>query len=370
MAATSRSNVMVLGKQGPAGRAWCSAVHTAAALSVTLLIAVASSKTLLTKATFKRAEFDYPVLLSALSCVVTDVCIIILWGTGAVSFSVPPRGRVGMFVIVTLFTAAGMAFQNLALSSLSVAVQQALRATMPVFVIMFERILLSRTHNIWVYASLVPLLTGPLVLCFGSTGGDTALLGLIYMSLGVLASAIKVVYLYKTIKSVEQRMGMVSFLFWLDLFMLAVLAPWAVANGETSRAAGWRHRGSGVAWTVVLFVCLMGGLRAYSINLVVKYASALTKTVADICSQALTIYLSLFLFGTRASPMLHAGIAITLAGCILYAFVKMQVKAARRQSSAGASKFDASAQKSDGEEVEPLLDQSHTTDKKNTCLAV
>eukprot|EP00954_Amorphochlora_amoebiformis_P017119 1317170-Amorphochlora_amoeboformis.AAC.1 len=108
------------------------------------------------------------------------------------------------------------------------------------------------------------------------------MLGLIYMSIGVLMSALKVVYLEKVVRSVRKDMGMVSFLFWLDLLMIPILAPWAVANGEVHN---WAKKTSAVAWGFLVLVSIMGGFRAYSINLVVKYASALTKTAADIFTQ-------------------------------------------------------------------------------------
>lgn len=151
-------------------------------------------------------------------------------------------------------------------------------------------------------------------------------MGIIYMSVGIMMAALKVVYLEKVVRSVRKDMGMVSFLFWLDLFMIPILLPWAYANGELSAVQNWKKVGSEIAWSFLILVSLMGGLRAYSINLCVKYASALTKTVADIFTQAVTIYASLFIFKTASTPMLHIGIGITMFGFGLYTFVKFNEK--------------------------------------------
>merc|ERR1711998_592648 len=98
------------------------------------------------------------------------------------------------------------------------------------------------------YVALIPLVVGPLLCTVGSKGGDVTIIGLAYMSVGVLLSALKVVYIAKMFKTLEKGMGMVSFLFWLDLFMIPILAPWAVANGEIFAVAEWSMVGSGVAW--------------------------------------------------------------------------------------------------------------------------
>merc|ERR1711871_272039 len=102
-----------------------------AIFSVVFLIVIAAGKTLLTKAAFKQVEFTYPIILSGLSCLVTDLGIAAVWGTGLASYAAPKRENLGDFAIVTVMTALGMAFQNLALNLLSVALQQALRATLP-----------------------------------------------------------------------------------------------------------------------------------------------------------------------------------------------------------------------------------------------
>lgn len=293
-----------------------------ALFSVIFLITIAASKTILTKAAFKQINFSYPVILSALSCVVTCFGIVGLWGTGIADFSIPKKDKLTGFGAVTVMTALGMAFQNLALNSLSVALQQALRATLPVFVIIFERVVLGKRHNNWIYVALIPLTAGPMLCVSGSKGGDVTMIGLIYMTFGVLLSALKVVYLEKIVRSVRKDMGMVSFLFWLDLFMVPILAPWAVANGEVFEVPNWSNKTSAIAWGFLIMVSIMGGLRAYSINLTVKYASALTKTTADIFTQALTIYVSLLIFHTTASPLLHTGIAVTVAGFAFYTYIK------------------------------------------------
>uniref|UniRef100_A0A7S2TH58 Sugar phosphate transporter domain-containing protein n=1 Tax=Lotharella oceanica TaxID=641309 RepID=A0A7S2TH58_9EUKA len=313
------------------------AENSMAIFSVVFLITIAAGKTILTKAAFKQVSFAYPVILSGMSCIVTDLCILPLWGTGIASFSIPKKDKLMSFGVVTIMTALGMALQNLALNLLSVALQQALRATLPVFVVIFERIVLGKKHNGWIYVALIPLTAGPMLCVSGSRGGDITTLGLIYMSLGVLMSALKVVYLEKIVRSVRKDMGMVSFLFWLDLFMMPILAPWAVANGEVFDVTNWGQKGSAIAWGFLIMVSIMGGLRAYSINLVVKYASALTKTAADIFTQALTIYCSLVIFHTTATPLLHAGIAVTIAGFAFYTAIKYNEKQ-KKKASAKAQK--------------------------------
>jgi len=328
--------------------------NSMAIFSVVFLIGIAASKTILTKAAFKQVDFGYPIILSGMSCLVTDTAIAGLWGTGMASYAAPKSDKLWSFAVVTVMTALGMAFQNLALNMLSVALQQALRATLPVFVIVFERVILGKSHNKLIYVALIPLTLGPMLCLKGSSGADITVMGLIYMTAGVLMSALKVVYLEKVVRSVRKDMGMVSFLFWLDLFMVPILAPWAVANGEIFEVASWPQRTSAIAWGFLILVSIMGGLRAYSINMVVKHASALTKTAADIFTQALTIYVSLLIFNTEASTMLHLGIAVTVAGFGFYTAIKYNEKQKKKAKKAAIKKVV----EDNDNEVEPFLKPS------------
>lgn len=309
-----------------------------AVFAVTFLILVASGKTILTKASFANLNFDYPVVLSGLSCLVTDAGVAFLWMGRVSEYSHPKLSKMAGFCLIAVFTAAGMAFQNLALNLLSVAVQQVFRATLPVWVITLEIVILRMRHSAWIYAAIVPLVLGPCI-CIQSAGAAISVLGLVYMSLGVCFSALKVIYLYKMVKEIEHDMGMVSFLFWLDLLMVPILLPWAIINGELGMAL--TYEGGATAWALLMLVSIMGGLRAYSINLVVKYASALTKTAADVFSQAVTIYFSMWFFNTPATLQMHAGVAVTICGFVFYSYIKYQQKVAAKLAKRIADEVDA-----------------------------
>mmetsp|Transcript_27449 Transcript_27449/g.74570 ORF Transcript_27449/g.74570 Transcript_27449/m.74570 type:complete len:108 (+) Transcript_27449:1383-1706(+) len=71
-----------------------------------------------------------------------------------------------------------------------------------------------------------------------------------------------------------------------------------------------------------MVVAVMGGVRAYVQNLVLKYNSPLTLAAANILIQALTIVVSIFLFDTETSFELDCGIVVSLAGYALYTMQK------------------------------------------------
>jgi len=191
-----------------------------------------------------------------------------------------------------------------------------------VFVIVFETVMLGIMHTGELYLCLVPLIVGPMLTVSGSFEKDFTDVGFMAMLIGVALAGLKVVYLGQIVHRLKEEMDMISFLFWLDLFILPVLLPWAALNGELFTVAQWEHKLNWVAWAFLIVVSLMGGLRAYTINLTVKHSSALTKTTADIFTQALSIYSSLWIFQTAASPGLHSGIIITIAGFAIYMGLK------------------------------------------------
>eukprot|EP00954_Amorphochlora_amoebiformis_P029006 1392527-Amorphochlora_amoeboformis.AAC.2 len=133
---------------------------TIAVLSVVALVVVAVTKTLWTKAMFSTLEFHFPVTSCIISCVVTVLVLLPFFLLGGARLLPIPAKHRTMFAVITLFTTADLACMNLGLDLLSVSVQQALNATTPAAVILFELILYRKVRSVWVYLPFIPLIAG------------------------------------------------------------------------------------------------------------------------------------------------------------------------------------------------------------------
>ena len=246
---------------------------TATLLSVVFLITIASGKTLITKAIFENLDFPYPVFFSLLSCVTTAIgCVILfLLMPSVFKFTTVDKRHYKAFGMVTLLTALDMAFTNTALSLLSVALQQCFRAALPVVVTLLEKLMQGKQHNLLVHLLLIPMTLGPILVTLGSDGEDDKgvnVFGLVCQVLAVVTAATKAVTTHQLIKSVKKEMNQVCFLFWLDMAMMPILITWTCVNKELWQAFTWDGWDQAFGVSFLLGTACMGGVRAYSTNLV------------------------------------------------------------------------------------------------------
>ena len=118
----------------------------AAALSIVLYIAVAVTKTLLTKTLLLHAST--PVALSAMSCIVTCITLVPLFLLKPAMWGVLDCRKNGMgFLFVTVLVTLDLAFTNIAVSLLSVSIQQTLLATNPVATVIIESVVRRKLAN-------------------------------------------------------------------------------------------------------------------------------------------------------------------------------------------------------------------------------
>lgn len=211
------------------------------------------------------------------------------------------------------------------------------------------------------YLSLSPLIIGAVLVGLGSGSQEFNMTGTILMVIATFASSIKMVTTHSVIRQVRDEMGMVSFLFWLELAMVPILIPWAWGNGELSTVTAWDEYNEPMAWTFILVVAVIGGLRAYVQNMVLKYNSALTLAAANILIQALTILISIWVFKTSTSMEMDLGIAVSLGGYALYTMQKSMGKKSAKKSAAANKFVEVDVETADGtrtkQEQSPLLSE-------------
>eukprot|EP00469_Lotharella_globosa_P014750 CAMPEP_0167829322 /NCGR_PEP_ID=MMETSP0112_2-20121227/12079_1 /TAXON_ID=91324 /ORGANISM="Lotharella globosa, Strain CCCM811" /LENGTH=409 /DNA_ID=CAMNT_0007732971 /DNA_START=167 /DNA_END=1396 /DNA_ORIENTATION=+ len=314
-----------------------------AILSVLGLIGVAVTKTLWTKAMFFALEFHFPITTCAISCGVTLVALAPVFL--CIDLKPVPKGQYGNFVVIAGLTALDLACMNLGLDALDVSVQQALNAATPAAVIMFEMVFYKKVRSVWVYLPFIPLISGSVLTTLASgahqnspTGSGSVLTtlasgahkssptGVFFMVIAIFSGALKAITTHNFLTKLKNEMGVLSFLFWIDVVMLFFLVPTAYLFEEFQGIGNWPRALELFAWAVVISNGLFGGVRAWLVKVVLKYNTALTKVVCDIIIKAATIGLSVLIFQNTITAWMLVGIVLTLGGFSLYTFAALREK--------------------------------------------
>jgi len=278
------------------------------------------------------------------------------------------------FAVIATLTALDMGATNIAVESISVALQQTIKASLPVMVVLLEVVSQGKWHGGMVYMSMIPLTAGPVIAAFGTDVVDWSMSGALWMTVAVFAAAVKSVKLYHAIQTMRKDMGMISFLLWLELSTLVILGPWSVLNGELFSLSSFAEVRSYGTWSIICSVSLLGGLRAFATTMVLRYADPVSLASANVLIQMTTVVLSILLFSTNLSFLLVIGTVVSVGGFALFTVAKF--RAASRRNADGAALLEADELVSsdrDGAEgsaaeqaslIEPVKKTDHNTQLK------
>ena len=293
--------------------------------SLLFLVAIAVSKTLLTKYVFDHLPF--PVALSALSCTVTALFLIpILMHQGRLHLI--QRSDFFRFSLVCAAVATDLACTNVGLSVLTVAFQQSIKATLPAMTIAFETLITKRRQPARVYLVVMATCLGPLCIAMDKDWGgtDTHLVyGVIMMIVSVVAGALKYVLAHDVIKDYKSHMGVLGFTFWLEILSLALLVPWAVANGEMSALLS-EKRGLH-EWLLLIGTAAFGGVRIVAQFCFLENTSATSLATSNVAIQVGIIGLGTILFHDAITNAFLIGATITVVTSGTYAWMKSHGRA-------------------------------------------
>ena len=168
----------------------------------------------------------------------------------------------------------------------------------------------------------------------------------------VVASAAKDVLLHFKIRELKRDIGLVPTLFWLQIGMSFFMLPWTFAQGELTTVKDWEHFGSLGIWAFVLFVTLLGGVRAYTQQLVLTLDSALFLVFCNALIQTLCVFISIPAFHTSMNNELWIGSVLSILACAMYAAVRKMEKA--------KAKKEAEAKAAAGEDIEGAAEAGTT----------
>ncbi len=285
-----------------------------------------------------------------------------------------PRTRLEMpdelklAALSVLFT-INIAISNVSLEMVSVPFHQIVRSTTPVVTIFIYRVLYGRTYSRETYLSLIPIVVGVAMTCYGEF--YFTLTGFLLTNLGVVLAAAKTIAtnrimtgtlklspLETLLRMSPLAFGQALFISWASgelgramagaaAFMTAARVATEAATAAAAAAAGALETGTtapaasaasaaadaGVSPLGMAIALLGNGMLAFALNVssftANKAAGALTMTVCGNVKQCLTVLLGIMLFNVTVGFTNGLGMVVSLAGAAWYSVVELQTKKAR-----------------------------------------
>ena len=331
---------------------WSRAAFASASILVVLLyVVLAVLRTMLTKALF-NINFN-PVAFSAATAFCTCVALVPVFVFDRRQWAVPKREYLPQFLVVCALCAVNLAGTNTAVAHLSLTLQQCLVATIPAFTVVVESGYKRTLAHPAIYATILALCAGPIVMATGYSGVISPL-GVVAQMLAVAASACKSVILHALLDKARRLHRRAARARAPPPVLPSLRSPPVpqppLAGEEGPRRlrrplldrrrhpphphpVGPRQRRRLVAlvrspknpyqWAQLVGTAVLGGARFFSQLLVLKFHPASSLAVANLGMQALNMYLAIWLFGTPAlTPHVVGGSVLALAMAALYSYFK------------------------------------------------
>lgn len=204
---------------------------------------------LLTKYVFTHV--DTPVAFSVLSCIATIMVMIPIFLIKPSLFGWIKRDMLIGFFGCSAAIAVDLGCTNVAISELSVAMQQTIKATSPAATVLLEVAFARKCHHPVIFLLIAMLCSGSVLVKFGSSDYDATAYGLIMMVVAVISGAFKYVMAHKMVN--EFRKGAHAAARCRHMRHVSVSAAGTLALGCVA-AAAHDHR---LHFTHALHTCSM-----------------------------------------------------------------------------------------------------------------
>jgi hypothetical protein len=206
-------------------------------------------------------------------------------------------------------------------------VQQCLKVTLPTATVVVESIIRRKTFHWVIYATVAAICIGPIFVACGSSWkakseAGSQLYGAIMMLVAMVGGAFKYVLCHKAIGDFRKEMGVLAFTFWVELFVGAMLAPWALLNGEAYKLV-FESDNTPAQWALLsVHRRAFGGVRIVAQFYFLAQTSATSLAISGVAMQALTIVIRIFAFGTHVTVLLGLGVFATIVTSSIYTWLK------------------------------------------------
>lgn len=289
--------------------------------AIFFLITIMVVKTQMTAMLFSMATF--PTAYSFYSCVVTEALLIPVFLIKPSQWGVPIKemfvGPTYALTLVVVFTTFDLAFTNIALANISIALQQCIAATNPFWTLCIESLLHGKWQHPIVFGAVLGVMAGAVLVSVANVSKLNAI-GVVSAIIAVLCSASKAAFTHAAFKKYKKHMGALALLFWVDLLMIPIFIPWVLVNGELVQL--FESGMSAAQWWQFTGTAALGGVRALTQFLVLSMVTATSTSIVNIFALVFNIIISMFWQPTEVTPMLIIGVVMVPIFTALYTYLK------------------------------------------------
>lgn len=277
-----------------------------------ILTFVAVSKTMVTKQLFD--DVSLPLAYSTLSCIVTFV-VLLPFGL----YTKCNHLCVDGILFVSFMMAVDIALANIALSILSIPLQQCIKASGPAMTIIIESIKQKEVHHPLLYGIVLIICLCPCLIYKVDEYKDVG--GICAMCLSVLFGSLKNVFAHSIISHTTNGLDVLPFTFCTEALISILLMPCAFVTGEINAMLNL----DATLYPALLFTALFGGVRILSQIYFLKHTSPTSLALSNVCVQLFTILVSFALYGMYGiDGWAWTGIWTSLICSALYAYIKLK----------------------------------------------
>ncbi|KAA6414972.1 MAG: DUF250 domain membrane [Lasallia pustulata] len=281
-------------------------------------ISLSSSVILFNKWLLDTAGFHFPILLTTWHLAFATLMTQILARTTTMldgRKSVKMTGRVYLRAIVPigLFFSLSLICGNVTYIYLSVAFIQMLKATMPVVLLLVTWGLGVEAPNMKVLSNVSFIVIGVVIASIGEI--EFRLIGFIFQCGGIVFEAIRLVMVQRLLSSAEYKMD--------PLVSLYYFAPvCAVMNFCVALVVEVHKLHLQDIYNVGMVTLLANAMVAFGLNVSVVFligrTSSLVLTLCGVLKDILLVAASMWIWGTKVSPLQFFGYSIALGGLVYY----------------------------------------------------
>ncbi|KAB1268923.1 Solute carrier family 35 member E2B [Camelus dromedarius] len=263
--------------------------------------------------------------------------------------SYPPN-----FIMIMLFVGlmrfATVVLGLVSLKNVAVSFAETVKSSAPIFTVIMSRMILGEYTGLLVNLSLIPVMGG-LALCTATEISFNVLGFSAALSTNIM-DCLQNVFSKKLLSGDKYRLSAAELQFYTSAAAVAMLVPAWVFFMDLPVVGR-----SGKSFTYnqdVALLLLTDGL-LFHLQSVTAYAlmgriSPVTFSVASTVKHALSIWLSVIVFGNRVTSLSAVGTVLVTAGVLLYNKAKQQQREAMQSLAAAATQAP-------GDDAEPLLPQ-------------
>lgn len=267
--------------------------------------------------------FHFPLTVTAVQFAVGTILVLFMWGFNLYKRPKISGAQLAAILPLALVHTLGNLFTNMSLGKVAVSFTHTIKAMEPFFSVVLSAMFLGELPNLWVVASLMPIVGG--VALASATEASFNWAGFWSAMASNLTNQSRNVLSKKVMVKKDDSMDNITLFSIITVMSFFMLAPVAVfMEGVKLTPAYLQSAGINVKQIYIRSLLAALCFHAYQqvSYMILQRVSPVTHSVGNCVKRVVVIVSSVIFFQTPVSPINAFGTGIALAGVFLYSRVK------------------------------------------------